>query len=402
MNCQDFQNKLHAYLDRELSETETERLDRHVVSCSHCRDEFQQMIALKKAASSLPKHAQPARDLWPEIHENILQKNPVEKHPALNVYSRNDEENQQAQILQMAHRVSSPSFISKSWWKWAIAAVLLLAVGNFWRVQNSEKYIWKIDLVDSTQLSLSKNELSGQLAVGGVLATNESTRAQLSIGNIGRVELEPKTRIRLLKARAKEHRIALDIGKMHAMVWAPPKLFFVETPSALAIDLGCAYTLEVTDSGNSILRVTIGYVAFVNNGRQSVVPSGAICETRPGIGPGTPFYEDVSQKFRDALVQYDFYNGDENALKTLLAEARSDDNLTLWHLLLKENPENRAMLYDRLASFRKPPKGVTREGIINLDRNMLNLWRDALNLPDIDLPRSGLKGLWDRILYWLL
>ena len=36
---------------------------------------------------------------------------------------------------------------------------------------------------------------------------------------------------------------------MSARIWAPPRLFYVNTPSAVAEDLGCAYTLEVDDLG---------------------------------------------------------------------------------------------------------------------------------------------------------
>jgi hypothetical protein len=39
------------------------------------------------------------------------------------------------------------------------------------------------------------------------------------------------------------------------MIWAPPRLFFVDTPSAVAADLGCSYTLEVKDDGAGVLRV---------------------------------------------------------------------------------------------------------------------------------------------------
>jgi hypothetical protein len=51
-------------------------------------------------------------------------------------------------------------------------------------------------------------------------------------------------------------------GTMHATIWAPPNQFFVETPSTLAVDLGCAYTLTVDEDGGGLVTVLVGWVGF--------------------------------------------------------------------------------------------------------------------------------------------
>jgi len=65
----------------------------------------------------------------------------------------------------------------------------------------------------------------------------------------------------------------------------------VNTPSALAVDLGCAYTLQVDDSGAGLLRTRMGWVGFSAEwaGRVSF-RRGAVGETRPGIGPGDALF----------------------------------------------------------------------------------------------------------------
>ena len=55
--------------------------------------------------------------------------------------------------------------------------------------------------------------------------------------------------------------------------------------------------------GASLLHVTSGWVALQLKDRESMVPAGAACATRPGIGPGTPYFEDASQTFRTALIE---------------------------------------------------------------------------------------------------
>ena len=141
--------------------------------------------------------------------------------------------------------------------------------------------------------------------------TDDGSRARIDVGRIGRVDVEPGSRVSLVTAGAREHRLSLDRGTIHARIWAPPRFFFVNTPSAAAIDLGCAYTLKVDDSGGGLLRVTHGWVQFEYGGREAFIPQGAVGATRPGVGPGTPRYEDAPSGYADALEQLDFGTADE-------------------------------------------------------------------------------------------
>src|SRR5919197_849723 len=52
------------------------------------------------------------------------------------------------------------------------------------------------------------------------------------------------------------------------------------------------------------------------------------------------------------------------ALAGLLASARARDALTLWHLLSRGTPEERAKVYDRLATLVPPPSSATREAVL--------------------------------------
>jgi hypothetical protein len=182
---------------------------------------------------------------------------------------------------------------------------------------------------------------------------------------------------------------------MHALIWAPPGQFFVNTPSAVAADLGCAYTLQVDDEGAGLLRVTTGWVAFENNGRESFVPAGAMCQTRPSSGPGTPYQEDSSAAFRTALERLDFQAADSGPrtaeLKVVLSEARDKDALTLWHLLFRGDAGERELVYERLAILVPPPGGVTRAGVLSRDQGMLDRWWNALGLGD-----SNWWRMWKR------
>jgi FecR protein len=243
--------------------------------------------------------------------------------------------------------------------------------------------------------SLRINAEAKRLEIGQTLLTDSRSQATLSFAAIGTVEVEPDSRLRLV-AGGKEHtQLALDRGTIHAFIWAAPGEFTVNTPSALAVDLGCAYTLQVNDSGAGVLRTTIGWVGFKLGGREAFIPAGAACATRQKVGPGTPYFEDASGAFRNALSQFDFATLTPETrsaeLGKILAEARPRDAFSLWHLLARVDPSERGRVYERLATFVPPPAGVTKDGILRLDQKMLDLWWNRLGLGDVSLWRT-----WER------
>ena len=203
---------------------------------------------------------------------------------------------------------------------------------------------------------------------GELLVTDATSRARISIGSIGQVEVDPNTRINL----------AIERGRLEAHISAPPRIFFVDTPSAQAVDLGCAYTLDVNDAGRTLLHVTSGWVALETNGHEAKVPVGASCETRPNLGVGTPYFADATKAFKEALTKIDFENGGADALNIVLNEARARDSLTLFNLLYRVSNAERPAVYDKLASYIAPPDGVTRDGVIGMNPLMLEEYRATL------------------------
>ncbi len=330
---------------------------------------------------------------------------------------------------QFRHRRPAPEFPERvGWWArlgrrdrvppspviWslpslaAVAATVVLAIGAWFLVRQTSSAprgpagpAWDVArLAGTPTLGARRMGDHGRLAPGQTLRTDAASSAILNAGAVGEIQVDPGSRLRLVESRSGRQRLALDLGAIHAMIWAPPGQFVVETPSAVAVDLGCAYTLQVDDKGASLLRVTFGWVGFTLHGRESFIPEGAMCATRPGIGPGTPYFADAAPAFRTALEDLDFgppapeaalARQKSGALDELLANARPRDALTLWHLLARLDQPQRALVYSRLAALVPPPSGVTRQGILSGDKHMRDLWWNALGLGDTSWWR-----MWER------
>ena len=254
---------------------------------------------------------------------------------------------------------------------------------------------WEVTQLEGAPLvgkhSIQVTGARARLEVGELLVTNSTSSATVTVAEIGEIQVDPGTRVRLLQTMRDRKRISLEEGTIHAAIWAPPGEFVVDTPSATAVDLGCAYTLHVAPDGSGLLRTTLGWVGFHSNGRDSFIPAGAVCPTHRSLGPGTPYFEDATERFRTALAQLDFGNLTPEfrsaTLQIVLSQARKDDALSLWHLLSRTQAEDRAKVFRRFAALVPPPSGVTREGILRLDQKQLDLWWNALDLGDISIWR---------------
>lgn len=229
---------------------------------------------------------------------------------------------------------------------------------------------------------------SDRIGAGEWLVTDALSKAELSVGRIGTAEVGPSSRVQLDRGGFAEHRLTLERGTLRVAITAPPRLFFVRTPSALATDLGCAYTLEVDSAGASRLFVTAGWVELRQGDALSLVPAGLVAEVEPGDRPGTPYPPEFPADVRAALRRLDAGAGNRADLDLVLGALhgpsdfitlRRQSGITLWHLLQRVAPAMRDPVYQRLADLSTPPAGVSREGILALQRPMLERWRRDLS-----------------------
>lgn len=354
--------QLSAYCNGELASDQSQRVREHLLACKRCRKEHDEIKLGVNLAQQLPLATAPA-EMWSEI-EALLDERP--RRPVF--------------------EPKAPKFaFAFSWYGVAaVTAMLLVAVAiglmlSSRSIRDIPRASWAVESFGAVRIDGDRIRDKGRLAVGETLETGDSSRAKVTVSEIGEVELDPNSRIRLVQTRESEHRIALDRGLIRATISAPPRLFFVDTPAAEAIDLGCVYTLQVDDAGTSLLHVTLGWVALVRNGREVYVPRFAMCQARPGIGPGTPYFEDASEVFVRALEEFDFENSGERAFSAVLAESRPRDTFTLWHLLSRVEGDQRVQVLNRMIELVGLPNGITREGTLQLDQNTLDAWKDEMD-----------------------
>lgn len=429
MNEKHYKEKLSEFVNHELSPDERQIIGEHLLVCAECRAEHDEIKLGANLASHL-KQSNAPENLWHKI-ENVLDEkeekvSPISGFMFFNLrgltaaavllilfglaaaiyfgFLRNDSQeivkNKQITNVEAPKIISTPDEIVSDQ-----NTNQILETNSSVPNNNSETQI-QSQIADSKIKGLPQNPskeskktlpvqtnlpawnvetLAGmpkigdsfdseKLTVGEFLETDANSRARVQVANIGNVEIAPNSRVKLVGTKSTEHRLALEKGEIKAKISAPPRLFIVDTPSAVAVDLGCEYTLEVDAQGNSRLHVTSGFVALERGGREAIVPAGAIALTKKGKGVGTPFAEDASAKLQNAVYKFDFENGGNEALRTIIEEANVYDSITLWHLLPRVPKTERGMVFNALANLVEPPANVTVEGISRLDKKMLDAW----------------------------
>ncbi len=332
--------QLAAHLAGKLVRPEARQVELHLQQCARCREESAQISRGMAALTHLPAVEAPEA-IWSSIQAALQQGRSQHAAPVL-------------------------------WRRWAFAAAIALALAGaaYWRVAHPQGIRWEVVWLDGSGVN--------RIGSGQWIQTDARSRARVEVGTIGSVEVAPNTRVRVVTTRPDEHRLELQRGEIRAKISAPPKLFFVDTASGTAVDLGCEYTLRDDDLGSGLLHVSRGWVSFQWNGLESLVPAGASCRTRPKAGLGIPYFDDAPERLKQAIDVFAFEKGGNDALTGILSEARKRDTLTLWHLLSRVEAADRGRVFDRIAALTPVPAGVSREQALKLDPQTLNRWREDL------------------------
>jgi hypothetical protein len=226
----------------------------------------------------------------------------------------------------------------------------------------------------------------GTLRRGARVVCGSGASARVRVADVGYVTLEGDTRVRVERSARPDEaptqegafQLYLERGSVSASIFAAPRIFELGTPSGIAVDLGCIYRTTVDDQGHTTLSVVLGKVSFEADGPKVHVPSHASCRALPGVGPGTPVWDDAEAAYRADVEVIDASGRTKDAAKLgastsapldattsaalarVLEQSRVKDSLTLWHLLDDPRAELRGKVFDRLAALVPPPEDLKR------------------------------------------
>jgi|GEM_PF-4975934 len=253
-------------------------------------------------------------------------------------------------LSPLAHRPLPPSLPPRRLARrtWLVGGAVGVAVVALFLLRAPPKprlVAWPVSV--HGQASKDGHTLTGesQLPLGAWLDTG-SSHARLQIADIGAVELEPGTLVRIVASGPARHELQLEHGALTATITAAPRIFAVRTKHLVAIDLGCAFGLRVDAGGAGQLAVTAGAVALSDGKHEVAVQAGSQCGFDER-GAGTPYFTDATPGFRAAMEER------SPTLSVLIREARLKDAAVLRELAQKLPADQRADLLRRASELEK-------------------------------------------------
>lgn len=237
------------------------------------------------------------------------------------------------------------------WLGWAAAAsvALLVASALQFRLAWREGDAWSVTQEEAGQAT------AWHWQPGESFATAPGQTASVAVARIGRLELSPDTRVRLLRTGPGRHRVALEHGHVRARIWAPPGFFGIATGAAEVVDLGCDFDVWRDADGSGRLQVRSGWVSYRVGDQDVLVPEGHGLDIADDVA-STPLRLDATAGLRRAVQALDAAQ-DAAARDEVLApladavarSARDSDAFTLLSLMTRHPTLADTELYPRLA-----------------------------------------------------
>ncbi len=165
--CRRYQRSLSPYLDGELERTAEERMKAHLDKCSSCRTQYENMrfAARVVATVSLPESLPESQWLGPKASSPST--SPARRRPEL---------------------ILAP-----------VLGIVALALVCVWYFVRTPPASWEVvRLSGNPAIGTQLVARSARLRAGEWLETDSLSRAMILMGPLGQVEVDPRSRVRLL------------------------------------------------------------------------------------------------------------------------------------------------------------------------------------------------------------
>lgn len=382
--CSETELLIDEYLEGMISLKDKNNMDLHISCCENCSAYMSETTSIVKNLSILPRETstlsiQKKDELWERVSDGIDSEAIPQSEDTEPVDSKSsDKGNSFTKYKYILTGIAAALVIT-----FLVIAIQKINLKDVQLAQQQNVFglptYWKVS-------NIKGNSLIGDVAMSNIdsikegqyIMTNDSSRAELVIANMGRVIIEPNSKIIFVKGADGNNRISVEYGTIEANMKTDSKTFFVEMPSAVAMDMGGDYKLTIDSTGDGLVYVKSGKVEVQSDNRGAIVPAGNLVMTKRDLGVGTPFNENSSARFKNALMNIDFGKCGGTCLNTLLNNAKQTDAVTLVSLISRVESQYKDEVYAKVANFVSPPKRIHSDSLPYFDEEKMNEWIDKI------------------------
>jgi len=217
----------------------------------------------------------------------------------------------------------------------------------------------------------------GALMNGEVIKTGESSSAKLVIQKGGTLKIYSNTSFKRLDD---EYSGVLRYGKIKVNTEGAREKLTLQIPSTIIKDLyiGSQYYVEVDDRGNSQISLKRGWLQIDSGDDEIIIPQKYKLNILNGFGAGVPYYRKAKPEYITLLDEYLFSGKKDVMLNAIIEASTEKETITLWNLLQRVNPGQREMVYNKLLELAPHSNVLTKEDVLKLDPDKMQIWFDEI------------------------
>lgn len=374
MNSSHVQEYFDEYYNNELNSETKISVQKHLDECPDCASEYSAFTVLKEKARSLKKEVAPPAEIFNKIQKEInneINKKEVKMSDNIKItpLSNNILTIDFNEDKKEAVPARQTSFLSRNWYWFASAAVILLIV-SVALMNTSRKGVFSVEEMSNWKLVNLKGDAfingvkSNKVNVGDWIQTDSVSSVVLKIANVGDVSIEPNTKVRFIQSDDNVSKIEVMYGTVNTSTSQADK-FILQSSNMKVQDKGGSYSFKVDDKGNGVIYVNNGIANVVSDNKSAVVTDGKFCYYKPEYGVGIPFRKDAKPEFQNALYNYDFNNGGVNSVYYAIANAMPEDYSSLMNLIPRVDDKTKYLVYNKLGKL--APQAISTIKLDSLD-----------------------------------
>lgn len=394
MTRDDVRNAMHDYFDGFLSGEERDTIESYLEEYSDLANEYELLNKLIGKAQSLPIGIKIPNTVIAKISDELLteslEKIEFNKQQRLRELTENTElEGAQRKRIKGIKKSNKPgSFttetgaqIKKGFPKFPVLLFFMLffIIGGYFLLDYfSTNLPWNVTAVyGDYKVGTIANKKS--IDQNQTIITFDSTKVSLTIPGAGELDVRSYSTVNVVKGKEGDNIISLIAGRIDAKCKTSGADLLIHTKPAEIDVLAGYFTAQINNEGDLKVITGNGAVKLSGGGNDLILVRDYICEVRVGSGIGIPYHIDADSVLINLLQKISFGDRSISDFNAVLSIAKPLDGISLLCLLKEaKTPAERLPIFLKLNEFYPVVPGITQRGILKLDKEMMDTWRDDI------------------------
>lgn len=392
MNCDELRKLLPEYFDNSLERKDAREFERQLDKCPEVKLQLAKLKRLREKLEKLPLSFDPPKEIINDLTERLMELEEREsKAEELTPKEKKRRKKEKAKLekekkkFKKKHKDSI--FITRTVHgkkrfnldAGSLAIILLIifigVMVYYFGYHRSSTEPWKIKARNTSYSINDKPSTAQNLFIEDKIRLEKnSEEIRLLIKGEAEITLYPDTELTVVEAEERNNIVNLNKGKLLFNNLTIPPNFILLHKRMVVSDKQSKFLLEVTENDDVVIDVMQGFIEVEVQGDRIFVSNDYFCTIKNATSIQIPYHRKASEKLKSSLEYLQSNKQDVGAVSTALLEAGEFDALSLLRLIEIVPPSSREIIYQKIKNLYPPPDDVTKEGILNLNEEMLEDW----------------------------